>query len=111
VTWLRIDDTALDHPKIAVLSDAAHRALFNSWIYCAKHETDGRFPAAMADAFTRQRAKARDELVTGKLWHENGSGYVVHDFNERNPTHESLERDRARAAERKRRSRNGGTAS
>jgi hypothetical protein len=100
VTWLRIDDSFVDHPKLHALSDAAYRAVTRSWGYAAKHETDGRIPESIAREYTRSSRKVLAELVDCGLWKQNGTGYVIHNFNKRNPTKSDLDARRHADAER-----------
>jgi hypothetical protein len=46
-TWIRINDTMPDHPKIEPLSDKAFRLLIESWCWCSRHLTDGYMPVVM----------------------------------------------------------------
>ncbi|MBA3841020.1 MAG: hypothetical protein H0X39_00090 [Actinobacteria bacterium] len=104
MTWLRIDDSFVDDPKLVVLSDAAHRAVLRSWGYAAKHETDGHLPAPIAKEYTRGKKAILDEILEQGLWKLNGgSGYVIHNFNKRNPTKAELAKHRAVVADRQKR--------
>jgi hypothetical protein len=103
VTWLRIDDSFVDHPKLHALSDAAYRAVTRSWGYAAKHETDGRIPISIAKEYTRSSRKVLAEIIDCGLWTKNGTGYVIHNFNKRNPTKADLDEQRREVAERQRR--------
>lgn len=88
MTWLKIDDGMPRHPKIVGLSDAAFRALVTLWCYAAEHETDGHIPIAAWRASVKTRQAT--ELVEAELVHENGTGFVIHGFTERNPTRAQL---------------------
>ena len=103
MTWLKIDDRAFDDPKLVGLSDTAHLAVLRSWIYAAKHETDGYVPAAIVAALTHGKRRFVDEILAGGLWQENGAGFVIHNFTKYNPTRETLRAKRAADSERKRR--------
>lgn len=100
MTWLKIDDSFVDHPKLHALSDPAHRAVVRSWGYAAKHETDGHVPESIAKEYTRSSRKVLAEIVASGLWTKNGSGYVIHNFNKRNPTKSELSKRRVEDAER-----------
>lgn len=108
MSWLKIDDRALDDPKLVDLSDAAWRAVVRSWMYAARHETDGYLPSAVADDLTRHRHRVLVEILEaplGALWIPNGRGYGIHNFTKYNPTKAELDESRAQAAERQRRRR------
>jgi hypothetical protein len=97
MSWLRLDDKFAQHPKVADLSDKAFRVHIEVMLYCAEYNTKGRVVAA-AIRFAGAKPKQVDELVNARLWDENGSGYVVHDFEDYNG-------ERAQARERKQRQR------
>lgn len=105
MTWLKVDDRAYDDPKLVDLTDVAYRAVVRSWIYAAKHETDGYLPAAIVDELTRHRARVLEEILAaplGELWVPNGTGYGIHNFTKYNPSRAELAERRTSDAERKR---------
>lgn len=79
MAWVRIDDAAMDHPKILLLSDAQLRLWLRGLCYCQKHLTDGFIPDA---ALKPLLGKANDvhQLCEVKLWESVTHGFLVHDF-------------------------------
>lgn len=109
MSWARLDDTFHTHPKAmnAWTVDRASLGLHTlalSW--CACHEQDGKVPASMVTLWlpdAKEREEAVDALVAAGMWHENGKGYVIHDFLDYNPSRADLtarrETDRRRKSE------------
>lgn len=89
MTWVKLDDGFATHPKIEELSDRSLRVHLRGLCFCAKHLTDGHIPTKTAKAMGP--AKCLTELVDSTLWEVNGSGYVVHDYTEYNPTRAEVE--------------------
>jgi hypothetical protein len=91
--WHRMDVGALSHPKIlALLDDRAppgirYRAVV-SWVasigWSVEHETDGLIPR-QAFPFVHATPATARLLVKYDLWDDGPSGYVVHNYAERNP--------------------------
>lgn len=98
--WVRLDDGFSDHPKVVGLSDSAFRTHVSALCYCNRHLTDGHVPAVIGNSCV-------DELVDAGLWSMNGSGYVIHDYLEFQPSRASVLEERAKAAERMRKHRSG----
>jgi hypothetical protein len=105
VTYLQVDDRFADHPKVAVLSDAAFRAQVTALCYCAEHLTDGMLPKTVGDRFARPRP--RRELLASGLWMEAPGGYSLHDYLDWNPSREEV---LARLASKKAAGARGGAA-
>ena len=59
MTWLRIDDAMVDHPKIIGLSDGAFRLHITALCYCARHLTDGTYGAGERSHGTRSAPHRR----------------------------------------------------
>lgn len=79
MSWVRIDDAALSHPKIIGMVDT--RRPFDLWLwglsYAQLHLTDGVIPN---DAVPRGVAKAVHELCRRGLWEASEEGFRIHDF-------------------------------
>lgn len=95
--WLKLDDNFGDHPKIVGLSDRAFRAHLLGMLYAARHLTDGHVPPTAAP--TPRTAR---ELEDAGLWERNGSGWVVHDWQDWNPASKSIRDKQAADRDRKR---------
>ena len=101
MTWVRIDDTFPDHPKIVGLTDAAFRAHVAGLCYAGRYLTDGHIPtSALRQIGTR---KAAQELEARGLWDKTDHGWVINDFLDYNPSKADVqaERDRKREAGRR----------
>lgn len=110
MTWVRLDDGFYRNRK-ARLAGKDGRALFlASCCYSAAALTDGHIakvdlPVLCADAEVKPAVAKR--LVEVGLWHEVDDGWQIHGFLELNPSKEKVEADRAAAAERTRKWRDG----
>lgn len=79
MAWVRLDDSAMDHPKILQLTDAQFRLWVKGLCYCQKHLTDGLIPD---QAIKAMFGKAHDvqRLCVIALWEATEGGFMVHDF-------------------------------
>lgn len=81
MTWVRIEDTFCEHPKIEPLSDLAFRLHVKALCYCNRNLTDGYVPAVAARAAGGPRHKsATRELLEAGLWEHARGGFRIHDF-------------------------------
>jgi len=87
MTWLRIDDSFIDHPKLVSLGGAAQRWAFLELLtYCAKHKTEGYFPVEISDTHRRITPAFLDKCVAVGLVDRSAAGELrVHDFGVYNP--------------------------
>jgi hypothetical protein len=105
MTWVRLDDTFPEHPKVIGLTDAAFRAHVVGLCYCGRYLTDGHIPTgALRTIGTRKAAR---ELEEAGVWKRTDHGWVVRDFLDYNPSKEEVETQRER---RKEAGRRGGLA-
>jgi hypothetical protein len=97
VDWLKLSVDLPDHPKVAELSDRAFRALISSWCYAARFETDGYLPQS-AVRMVGITARTGAELEEANLMHQNGAGWVIHDWDHHqvDPDEMREKRDRRR---------------
>lgn len=83
------------HPKVEGLSDKAFRILILCWASCHEHLTDGVVPREAW--LKRGPAKARAELITAGLVHDEGElGLVMHDYLEHQQSRAEVEAYQAR---------------
>jgi hypothetical protein len=81
MTWVKIDDSFPDHPKIIGLSDRAFRLHIQGLCYCGKYLTDGFIPyAAVNSMVTEPEYKPTDELESAGLWIRCDKGFEIHDY-------------------------------
>jgi len=97
VTWVRIDDQFLTHPKV-IAAGKDGRAMFIAGLcYSSSNLTDGFIPlgavpivAAMAEV----KPTASAQLVKVGLWETVPDGYAIHDFLDYQPSRVDVEQQR-----------------
>ena len=98
MSWVKLDDKFTGHPKVQAAGQAAAWLHVAGLCYAAQQETDGAIPdASLAGLGQYSGARARklaERLVEVGLWERNGTGYVIHDYLEYNPSRKSLEEKR-----------------
>ena len=100
MSWVKIDDTAPDHPKMLGLSDRAQAAWMRSLCWSSKQMTDGFLPmVAVRHVAPRNTTTTTLELVEAGLWEQNGSGYEVHDYLDYQPSAAEVRERRTQRAE------------
>lgn len=95
MSWIKLDDQWMDHPKIIMAGRDARDIWLASITWCAKHLTDGEFPANLLPSLAvaagvdvaNCQGFARALLDVG-LWEETENGYLIHDYLEYNPSRE-----------------------
>jgi hypothetical protein len=79
--WIRIDDNFVDHPKIIRAGPLAIVAQLRALCYCARHLTDGRFPASVAAQICADLAPITPlRMSEEKLWLQLKQSYRVHGY-------------------------------
>jgi hypothetical protein len=97
--WVKLNDNAPRHPKVAALSDRAFRVWIRALCYAAEFLTDGRLPAAFIDTVPR---KIQDELLEAGLWRETlHDGVTIHDYLKHQTSKAHIEAERRRNADRR----------
>jgi hypothetical protein len=100
--WVKLDDTFPDHPKVERAGPAAAWLYVCGLCYCARYLTDGLIPGtavARLTALKNNRALA-EKLVEVGLWERDGEDYMVHNYQERNPSKAQIEEKRRQTRER-----------
>ncbi len=82
--WVRIDENAMDHPKIGALPDGAFRLWVQALAYCQKHLTDGFVSDRAIRSLLAFSPKRRENLIASGLWDRADGGITVHDYLEWN---------------------------
>jgi hypothetical protein len=98
--WVRIDENAMDHPKIGGLSDGAFRLWVQALAYCQKYLTDGVVSLVALKGLRAYSPSRRSALVAAGLWCEAENGITVHDYLQWNESREHVMRVRQLARER-----------
>lgn len=101
--WVRIDENALDHPKIASLPDGAFRLWVQGLAYCQKFLTDGFISDLAVRGLHSYSPKRRSLLVGAGLWDLSETGIRVHDYLEWNDSREHVTAARTFAKDRMKR--------
>lgn len=78
--WVRIDEHAMEHPKVSGLPDGAFRLWVVGLSYCQKFLTDGAISYAALRGLRGYTDKRRAELVNAGLWHEAVGCVSIHDY-------------------------------
>lgn len=94
-----MDDGFPEHEKVAGLSDAAFRVHVTALCWCARRETDGRVPDAVARRLGAS-PKIREELRRAGLWDPGEGASHIHDYLEYNLSKAQLDEQREIAARR-----------
>ena len=94
MTWFRIDDGFLDHPKVLGLSPEALTLWLKAGLWCSRHLTDGLVPEGVIHYIGMSNAEVI-ELVQSGLWLEaDDGGYLFHDWHHYQPSREEVEAKR-----------------
>jgi hypothetical protein len=88
--WVRIDENALEHPKIGALPDGAFRLWVQGLAYCQKFLTDGFISDLAIRGLHSFSPKRKGLLVNAGLWDLSEAGIRVHDFLEWNDSREHV---------------------
>ncbi|MCU1483672.1 MAG: hypothetical protein JWN67_418 [Actinomycetia bacterium] len=104
MTWAKLDDGFVDHPKVDPLSDGAFRLHVAGIVMCSRLLTDGFVAHDRATRLVPRFKKSQlGELEAAGLWVRVEGGWLIHDYLDFNPGAEQVKADRAKAAERQRR--------
>ena len=98
MTWLKLDDTFPDHPKVADLTDQAKWLWVEGLCYAHRTITDGYITPKLVGRRTTQA----QELVAARLWvpdPDTPGGYLIHGYLDWYPSRAQIEDKRRRAAE------------
>jgi hypothetical protein len=98
--WVRIDENAMEHPKVAALPDGAFRLWVTGLAYCQKFLKDGFISDVAMKGLRGYTAARRDALVTCGLWDAVDGGAQVHDYLEWNESRAHVLNSREQARER-----------
>lgn len=110
MTWIRLDDSILDHPKFVDLDHGAIVLWLAGLAHCNRFTTDGLIAAAHVPKMLRSynvSAPAPGLLVSRGLWEPHPDGFTVHDFADYQPTKEKIETRRDQYRRSKQESRRG----
>ena len=100
--WVKLDDRFWGNPKVLIIGNEAAGAYARMLSFCGDHLTDGRVPEETARFIAKP--KTLGVLEEYGFIHRNGTGYLIPDYLEFNPSREQIEakrqadRDRRMAA-------------
>jgi hypothetical protein len=100
MTWVKIDESMTEHPKVAQVSDRAFRLHVSALCYANRVLTDGHVPDRVATQLVPNGKRAANELVDAGIWERHNGGFEIHDYLEYQPSKaevEDLSRKRAEA--------------
>lgn len=97
-TFIKLDDTTPDHPKVDGLSNAAFRAWIEALCYCSEYLTDGVISRHRIGR--RDGAKVVAELISVGLVRETDdpARVVIHDYLEHQTSRQQVVDIRAKRA-------------
>ncbi len=113
MTWVKLEDTFPDHPKVLEVGDQAAWLFVASLCYSARHLTDGFLPSRAIGKLTglSKPSQLESRLVAAGMWHETEGGLLIHDYANHQRTREQVTEARAAATRRQSRKRHGVTSS
>ena len=98
MTWIKIDDTLPNNPKILPLSDGAFRLYIEALCYCNQYLTDGFLTDAVLSRLDPHGN--RKELVDACLWIECLDGMQINDYTEHQTSKADVEEKRKQSRNR-----------
>jgi hypothetical protein len=98
MTWIRIDDTLPDHPKLIGLPDSAFRLYITILCYSSRYLTDGFIPSPVADRLGH--AGTFGELNVAGLIQPLDGGWQISNYSEYQSTKADVEEKKAHNRER-----------
>jgi len=108
MTWIKLDDTLPNNPKILPLSDKAFRLYIEGLCYANQYLTDGFLAQAVINRL--DNSNAYQELLEAGLWLEVEAGAQIHDYCEHQTSRKVVEEKREQVRNRVTRYREKGNA-
>lgn len=96
MTWIKLDDNAVDHPKVEILSDRAFRWWVKGLSYASRFLTDGLLPPVF---WKKVPANDRKELTGNNLWDWVDPNFMIHDYHHHQARKEDVEAEKQRNRE------------
>jgi 5-methylcytosine-specific restriction endonuclease McrA len=98
MTWIKLDDTLPNNPKILPLSDKAFRLYIEGLCYANQYLTDGFLAQAVINRL--DSGNACQELLDAGLWLEVEAGMQIHDYCEHQTSRKVVEEKREQTRKR-----------
>lgn len=104
MTWFRLDDTWLTHPKVQSAGLKGRALWVAGGLHCAQHLTDGRIAKTMVPALAALSGvgtgrKEAEHLVAVGLWIDQDDAYLMHDWHDYQPSRFDVEAIKEKRAE------------
>lgn len=96
MSWLKLDDRAPRHPKVASLTDRAFRWWIQGLCYASEFLTNGVLPPIFWKQVPKQN---RAELTGNNLWDWDDPNFQIHDYLHHQTRKEDVEADKQRNRE------------
>jgi hypothetical protein len=96
MSWFKFDDNAVDHPKLASLTDRAFRWWVKGLSYACRFLTDGVLHPTFWKHVPKQ---CRAELTGAKLWDWEDPNFQIHDYLHHQIGKHEIEQDKERNRE------------
>jgi hypothetical protein len=105
MTWIKIDDSFPNHPKVIGLSDKAFRIHISGLCYCGTYLTDGYVPMTAVAKWADEDMSVVVELVNADLWRDavQENGFRIHDYLAHQTSKQQVEDKRGALRERQKR--------
>lgn len=100
MAWFKLDDGFHHHPKVHKAGNAAVGLWVRCGTYSSHYLTDGYVDNGIAHDLGTQREI--DRLIDTGMWVCNGSGFIIPDYLDYNPSAEQIQSERDLDRERKR---------
>lgn len=102
MTWVRIDESFPEHPKVLAAGGDAAWLHVCALAYCNRFLTDGVIPGSMLTRLSDRKRPTvlATKLVEVGLWEITDAGWTIHDFLSYQPSKAIVEAEKAKARER-----------
>jgi hypothetical protein len=104
MTWVRIDDGFSEHPKLLRVGLVGMGLQVAALCYCNRNLTDGFIPTEVVP--TLQGSRMVTKMVAAGLWDVAEGGYMIHNYDQYQPTKAQVKERRRLTADRVKRWRN-----
>lgn len=108
MSWFKVDDGFLTHPKVYGIKSGPLALWLRAGVWCAGELTDGAIPDRALRGLGAKPAHVAD-LVARGLWEPTENGFVFHDWLDYQPSREQILKSRTETLHRVRKHRNSVT--
>lgn len=97
MTWTKLDDAFWSNPKVMEAGNEVAGAYTRMLSYCGQQLTEGKIPEGIARMIAKPALLQR--MAEHGFIEQNGSGWVIPDYLEFNPSAEQIRERRRKRAE------------